>query len=238
MMSSPSLAAGQKPYTPRAFSSRLSTILSSSLRASSNSFCAVAPTFGSSKIFGILALQLPGHEERRPVDVAARVRRAGSRAVTRRPRNAGLSMSHGRPIGRRTCSRTASAYGDQLRLAAARCTRGPARLALRDSRRRSRRSIAGSAAARRRRRTARRRARGPSLLSYCGAIFTAVCLALVVAPPISSGRSNPCRCISRATWTISSRLGVISPLRPMMFDAFGRGPSPESSRTAPSRPGR
>ena len=39
---------------------------------------------------------------------------------------------------------------------------------------------------------------------------------VVVAPPINSGRFMPRRCISRATWTISSRLGVISPLSPTM----------------------
>ena len=39
-------------------------------------------------------------------------------------------------------------------------------------------------------------------------------LALVVAPPISSGRSSPARSIWPATWTISSSDGVINPLRP------------------------
>ena len=49
-----------------------------------------------------------------------------------------------------------------------------------------------------------------------GAIFTAVCALLVVAPPMSSGSVRPLRSISRATWTISSSDGVISPLKPMM----------------------
>ena len=35
--------------------------------------------------------------------------------------------------------------------------------------------------------------------SYCGAILTAVCFALVVAPPIKSGSVNFLRCISLAT---------------------------------------
>ena len=51
---------------------------------------------------------------------------------------------------------------------------------------------------------------------YSGAIFTAVCGLLVVAPPISSGRVMPRRSISRATKTISSSDGVMSPLRPIM----------------------
>ena len=50
---------------------------------------------------------------------------------------------------------------------------------------------------------------------YCGAIFTEVCAGDVVAPPISSGTTKPCRCISRATCTISSSEGVMSPDSPM-----------------------
>ena len=45
---------------------------------------------------------------------------------------------------------------------------------------------------------------------------SAVWTLLVVAPPISSGMVNPARCISSATVTISSRLGVIRPDSPMM----------------------
>jgi hypothetical protein len=51
--------------------------------------------------------------------------------------------------------------------------------------------------------------------SNSGAIFTAVCIREVVAPPISSGTSKSCLFISFATCTISSSEGVISPLRPM-----------------------
>ena len=61
-----------------------------------------------------------------------------------------------------------------------------------------------------------RRARAPSPCSYAGAIFTAVCCLLVVAPPISSGSVKPRRSISLATNTISSSDGVMSPLRPTM----------------------
>jgi len=53
-------------------------------------------------------------------------------------------------------------------------------------------------------------------LSYSGAIFTAVCILLVVAPPISSGISIPSRFISLPMYTISSNEGVINPLSPMM----------------------
>ena len=49
---------------------------------------------------------------------------------------------------------------------------------------------------------------------YFGAIFTAVCFRLVVAPPISSGIFNPRSSINSATIIICSRLGVISPERP------------------------
>ena len=49
-----------------------------------------------------------------------------------------------------------------------------------------------------------------------GAILTAVCCGLVVAPPINSGNVMWRRCISDATNTISSSDGVISPLRPTM----------------------
>ena len=47
-----------------------------------------------------------------------------------------------------------------------------------------------------------------------GAIFTAVWVGEVVAPPMRRGRSRPVRSISFATWTIWSREGVISPERP------------------------
>ena len=45
---------------------------------------------------------------------------------------------------------------------------------------------------------------------------TAVCWREVVAPPISSGVVMPRRCISPATFTISSSDGVIRPDSPTM----------------------
>ena len=45
--------------------------------------------------------------------------------------------------------------------------------------------------------------------------MTAVCSVLVVAPPIKRGTVRPARRISWATWVISAREGVISPLSPM-----------------------
>ncbi len=56
--------------------------------------------------------------------------------------------------------------------------------------------------------------------AYSGAIFTAVWAALVVAPPIRSGTVHPVRLISFATWTISSREGVMRPERPMTSAFF------------------
>ena len=55
--------------------------------------------------------------------------------------------------------------------------------------------------------------------------MTAVWARLVVAPPISRGTAKPSLCISRATWTISSRDGVMSPDRPMMSAPFSRAVS-------------
>ena len=52
-------------------------------------------------------------------------------------------------------------------------------------------------------------------LPYSGAIFTAVCCWLVVAPPMRSGSRDAARSISLATNTISSSDGVMRPLRPM-----------------------
>lgn len=52
--------------------------------------------------------------------------------------------------------------------------------------------------------------------SYFWSTLTAVCAREVVAPPRSSGMSKPCRFISSATPTISSRLGVMRPESPMM----------------------
>ena len=52
---------------------------------------------------------------------------------------------------------------------------------------------------------------------------TAVCWREVVAPPISSGVVMPRRCISPATFTISSSDGVIRPDSPTMSALFRRG---------------
>ena len=62
-------------------------------------------------------------------------------------------------------------------------------------------------------------------LSYSGSIRAAVCAAEVVAPPMSSGVSNPRRFISRATPTISSKDGVISPLKPITSAPSSRAAS-------------
>ena len=86
----------------------------------------------------------------------------------------------------------------------------------------------GSACARGRARTRRRPPPGrrPDMddrLAVAGAIRTAVCCRDVVAPPISSGRSSSRRCISFATWTISSSEGVMSPEQPTMWHPSSLG---------------
>ena len=60
---------------------------------------------------------------------------------------------------------------------------------------------------------------------YFGSTFTAVWALDVVAPPSSSGISNPWRCISEAKFTISSREGVIRPERPMRSASTSRAAS-------------
>ena len=74
--------------------------------------------------------------------------------------------------------------------------------------------------------------------AYCGAIFTAVCGALVVAPPMSSGTCSPSRVISRATCTISSSEGVIRPESPMTSTCCSCAAAEDLARRTPSRPGR
>ena len=61
--------------------------------------------------------------------------------------------------------------------------------------------------------------------SYRGSTLTAVWARDVVAPPISSGRVKPWRCISVATFTISSRLGVIRPDSPIASASTSRAVS-------------
>ena len=75
-----------------------------------------------------------------------------------------------------------------------------------------------------------------SRASYSGAIFTAVCCRLVVAPPMSSGTFIPRRFISLATWTISSSDGVMRPERPTMSHSSRRRPCRGSSRTGTMTP--
>ena len=67
-MSSPTLFAGKKPETPRAVSSRLETISSSSFCASSKSSWALRADGGVFKDSRIDALELPGVKEGSPID--------------------------------------------------------------------------------------------------------------------------------------------------------------------------
>ena len=61
--------------------------------------------------------------------------------------------------------------------------------------------------------------------SYFWSIFTAVWAREVVAPPMSSGMVNSCRCISAARLTISSSEGVIRPLSPITSAPISRAVS-------------
>ena len=83
-----------------------------------------------------------------------------------------------------------------------------------------------------------RRARGRRAASNAGAIFTAVCALLVVAPPMSSGSFNPVRSISRATCDHLVERRRDQAAQADDIDAFVRARSPGFSRTAPSRRGR
>ena len=236
-MSSPSLAAGQKPYTPRAVSSFLATIRSSSCWASSNSLRAASPTFGSSKIRGYLPFSSQVMKERRPVDVRARASSSGTFSSTRGAGERRLRNVDGRPIGleplRAALRRTARA----LPPAAWRTTRRAAPAA-RDSRRRA-------------------SARASGLISFSTTPtrprrIEHVDHRLLVLP----GRSSP-PCAWR--WSSRRRSTAAAQRRPLHLagdvdhlvearrdqareaddvDAFSRRPSRESSRTAPSRPGR
>ena len=158
----------------------------------------------------------PTRRRRTSSRCTARARRAARRRATRRPRNARRGDRVGRP------SRSSAGWRAPSSYVSSGCSRRVACCS---------RSSACIAAVRRveRRRAARRSSRldttstardasstctiGPL---YSGAIFTAVCCRLVVAPPISSGSVKPRRSISCATNTISSSDGVIRPLRPMM----------------------
>ena len=157
--------------------------------------------------------QLPRREEERPVDEPGDL---CERQIVEEPRGRGTTArrSRARPSRSAACWRAPA----RTRAAASRdVTRTsresrPARPGWRDRRPASPRR-AGS---RRRRRRATRRARGRPARWYSGAIFTAVCCRLVVAPPMRSGTVKFCRVISCATNAISSSDGVMSPLSPMM----------------------
>ena len=72
-MSSPTLLAGQKPTTALAVSHFSSMSCFSMACASSNRWRAASPYLSSLRMRGIGALQLPGLEERRPVDIAGKL---------------------------------------------------------------------------------------------------------------------------------------------------------------------
>ncbi len=73
---------------------------------------------------------------------------------------------------------------------------------------------------------------------YAGAIFTAVCMSDVVAPPMTTGVRMPRRSSSSHTRIISSSEGVIRPLRQMASAPHAAASSamrPASTMTPRSR---
>ena len=192
--------AGKIPATPRGPGRlRSRTSRSSIAFASAKSLRAATPIFASSRIDGIAPLQLPGLEERRPVDVrdelAERVvvvdeqprRPASSRgtvAQSRRERPPPRLLERAR-CGPRLPGRVLACAGAP---ASPRTSRGE-RLA----------SLRREEPARDRRRRGTASATWTTGPAYSGAIRTAVWAADVVAPPIRSGvvraraRSSPGR---------------------------------------------
>ena len=181
-----------------------------------------------------LALQIPGVEEELPVDVRHELgeRRARPRARRRTAARAG-----------RRSARDARFVARRRRAAAAGCLSFSACC----SRSRSCSTRFSSSSSRRRFGSSRRETTSTTRLAsstctvslpYSGAIFTAVCCREVVAPPIRSGSSSRRRSISRATSTIWSSDGVISPERPTTSTPSALGGVEDPCRAGPSRRGR
>ena len=172
----------------RAVSSCSSTMRASSLLARLRR--ARAPprrTAGARGSAGSCPLQLPRGEEEGPVDVARPARASGTSSSARRPMNAGCATSSARQSMRgrvRAAPRRAAGAACRACSRAARAARACSSRFLRVE---LAALLADRAAPPPRRRRATRRARAPSARANSGAIFTAVCCRLVVAPPMSSG---------------------------------------------------
>ena len=173
---------------------------------------AAAPWTGILEDGRVAALQLPGREEERPVDVRHQLREidvhlpgADERGRRRVGEVQPLPVGPRLRVRQRRPLRPAGVLIAQLRLRRA-IVVGEA-VALRSSLSR----LATTSVT--------RDASGTCTVGrlYCGAIFTAVCCLLVVAPPMRSG-SVRCRAAPSptATNTISSSDGVIRPLSPTM----------------------
>ena len=193
---------------------------------------------GSSKIVGILALQLPGQEERRPVDVRDDlVEREVVEHCACRGTRACRCAASAQSVAKRLRERLGVGHELPLLPSASRLSRSRllqrAVLAVE-----ARLACSGRSAARRRRRSARRPSTWTTVLVIAGAILTAVCLALVVAPPISSGivEALPLHLAGDVDHLVEARRDQAREADHV--DAFARGPSPGSSRRGPSRPGR
>ena len=195
---------GQKPKTPRAVRSRSSTIRSSRRCASSKSSRAA----GCSRIAGYLPFSSQAWKKNCQSMYSRSVARSGS--TRRRPVNSGTGRSSNETRCRfsRACAngssglRSFSAWRSRSRSWSARFSASS----------RTRRS--GSSRSETTPTTREASRTWTTGCEYAGAIRTAVCWRDVVAPPISSGRSIPRRSISRATSTMWSSDGVISPESP------------------------
>ena len=127
-------------------------------------------------------------KKKRPVDVRHELARAARLEHARGPTNAGIGDVLGAPSRASAACARASANGSSgLRAPAPRAARAARSCSARLSPSNAGAAFAIEQRSTPRRRRATRRARAPSRREYSGAIFTAVCCRLVVAPPISSG---------------------------------------------------
>ena len=221
--SSPSLHAGQKPYTPRARSSPPSISLRSSARPLLEELARGRALRRAVEDRGEAALELPGGEEEGPVD---QLRELGERHVVEHAPADELGRRDGRP--RRTRARRARARvgeRDQRPLEPRR-VREPQPLL--------RRAVRAVELGPLRRRRARSTAPPPRATRPARA-RSAARTAARSSPRCAASRwsrrrsgaaaSKPWRCISFATCTISSSDGVIRPERPIAWQPSARAVS-------------
>ena len=163
----------------------------------------------------VVAGQLPGVEERRPVDVARAAPRAACRGTSARPGTSAAAASAAVQSSLQAVrARLRRASGARAGSSRSACWRRSSAYASRVVPR-TRRAPCRRAAPGRRPPRATHPATWTTGPEYAGSSLTAVWARDVVAPPISSGSVMPSRSISCATVRISSSEGVIRPDRPM-----------------------